>query len=137
MTSRLTVDTDGHSAATPGFDAGRVRQWGYNAANDPQAIYLNYIGSAGGVFQHGDEFAFDNPDAIKAFRYLVGLINDDATPVGRVHLGVVHLFELDRPEVDPREEGLAEAGFLDIAAIRSLRPEFETWSQICIDAFLA
>ena len=26
----------------------------------------------------------------------VGLINDDATPVGRVHLGVVHLYELER-----------------------------------------
>lgn len=50
---------------------------GYNAANDPQAIYLNYIGSAGGVFQRGDEFAFDNPSAVEAFRYLVGLINND------------------------------------------------------------
>ncbi|MGB9227885.1 ABC transporter substrate-binding protein [Mycobacterium sp.] len=75
--ARLTVDADGHVAGTPGFDAGRVRQWGYNAANDPQAIYLNYIGSAGGVFQHDDDFAFDNPAAVAAFRYLVGLINDD------------------------------------------------------------
>ncbi|MCA1686409.1 MAG: phosphoesterase, partial [Planctomycetia bacterium] len=25
----------------------------------------------------------------------VGLINDDATPVGRVHLGVVHLYDLE------------------------------------------
>jgi multiple sugar transport system substrate-binding protein len=74
---RLTVDADGNAAGTPGFDADRVRQWGYNAANDPQAIYLNYIGSAGGVFQRGDEFAFDNPAAIAAFRYLIGLINVD------------------------------------------------------------
>ncbi|QUR68168.1 ABC transporter substrate-binding protein [Mycobacterium spongiae] len=77
MLARLTVDADGHHADSPGFDGGRVRQWGYNAANDPQAIYLNYIGSAGGVFQRGDEFAFDNPPAIAAFRYLVGLINTD------------------------------------------------------------
>jgi len=77
LLARLTVDADGHSAGTPGFDARRVRQWGYNAANDPQGIYLNYIGSAGGVFQRGDEFAFDNPSAVEAFRYLVGLINDD------------------------------------------------------------
>lgn len=77
LLARLTVDADGHVAGTPGFDGSRVRQWGYNAANDPQGIYLNYIGSAGGVFQHGDEFAFDNPSAIEAFRYLVGLINDD------------------------------------------------------------
>jgi multiple sugar transport system substrate-binding protein len=77
LLARLTVDADGHTAATPGFDAGRVRQWAYNAANDGQGIYLNYIGSAGGVFQDGDRFAFDNPAAIEAFTYLVKLINDD------------------------------------------------------------
>jgi multiple sugar transport system substrate-binding protein len=77
LLARLTVDADGNVAGTPGFNGDRVRQWGYNAANDPQAIYLNYIGSAGGVFQRGDEFAFDNPPAIDAFRYLVGLINND------------------------------------------------------------
>jgi multiple sugar transport system substrate-binding protein len=53
------------------------RQWGYNAANDLQGIYLNYIGSAGGVFSDGDRFAFDNPQAIMAFRYLTALINTD------------------------------------------------------------
>ncbi|ORB34305.1 ABC transporter substrate-binding protein [Mycobacterium paraseoulense] len=77
MLARLTVDADGRHGNATGFDAGRVRQWGYNAANDPQGIYLNYIGSAGGVFQRGDTFAFDNPGAVQAFRYLVGLINDD------------------------------------------------------------
>ena len=77
LLARLTVDADGKASGTPGFDGSRVRQWGYNAANDAQAIYLNYIGSAGGVFQRGDEFAFDNPPAVEAFRYLVGLINHD------------------------------------------------------------
>ena len=77
LLARLTVDADGNVGGTSGFDGRRVRQWGYNAANDAQAIYLNYIGSAGGVFQRGDEFAFDNPAAIEAFRYLVGLINVD------------------------------------------------------------
>ena len=66
----------------------------------------------------------------------VGLINDDATPVGRVHLGVVHVYELEEPAVTPREDGLADAGFLPIATVQSLRQEFETWSQICIDSLL-
>ncbi|KAA8962753.1 sugar ABC transporter substrate-binding protein [Mycobacterium sp.] len=74
---RLTVDAEGHNAGAPGFDPRRVRQWGYNAANDPQGIYLNYIGSAGGVFEKDDRFAFDNPGARVAFRYLVALINVD------------------------------------------------------------
>ena len=61
MLARLTGDANGRAAGTPGLDATRIRQWGYNAANDLQGIYLNYIGSAGGVFQDGDRFAFDNP----------------------------------------------------------------------------
>jgi multiple sugar transport system substrate-binding protein len=77
LLSRLTVDVNGRRADDPGFDPGRIRQWGYNAANDLQGIYLNYVGSAGGVFSDGDRFAFDNPGSIAAFEYLVGLINDD------------------------------------------------------------
>ena len=77
LLNRLTVDTDGHTAGTSAFDPARVRQWGYNAANDAQGIYLNYIGSAGGTYQAGDRFAFDNPGAVEAFTYLVKLINDD------------------------------------------------------------
>jgi multiple sugar transport system substrate-binding protein len=77
LLNRLTLDTDGHTAGAPGFDPNRIRQWGYNAANDAQGIYLNYIGSAGGTFQAGDRFAFDNPGAVEAFTYLVKLINAD------------------------------------------------------------
>jgi multiple sugar transport system substrate-binding protein len=77
LLARLTFDADGRAAGTPGFDPTRIRQWGYNAANDLQGIYLNYIGSAGGVFSLGDRFAFDNPQATEAFEYLVRLINTD------------------------------------------------------------
>ena len=75
--TKLTRDIAGRSPGTPGFDERRIRQWGYNAANDPQGIYLNFIGSGGGIFQRGDQFAFDNPQAIAAFGYLVALINTD------------------------------------------------------------
>lgn len=77
LLARLTVDDNGNRADTARFDASRVRQWGYNAANDLQGIYLNYVGSAGGRFQDGDRFAFDDPAAVQAFEYLVGLINAD------------------------------------------------------------
>ncbi|WP_458316529.1 ABC transporter substrate-binding protein [Mycolicibacterium brisbanense] len=77
LLARLTIDENGRTAATEGFDPTRVRQWGYNAANDMQGIYLNYIGSAGGQFTVGDRFAFDNPQAVDAFTYLVRLINAD------------------------------------------------------------
>ena len=79
-----------------------------------------------------EEVAIGSPGRIGR----VGLINDDATPVGRVHLGVVHLYELERPAVTPREDGFAEAGFRPVSDVRSLRPEFESWSQICIESLL-
>ena len=66
----------------------------------------------------------------------VGLINDDSTPVGQVHLGVVHLYDLAEPAVTQREEGLAEAGFVPLNELRDQAERFETWSQICLRAFL-
>ncbi len=66
----------------------------------------------------------------------VGLINDDSSPVGRVHLGVVHLFELDRPEVVAREEALSEAGFVAQRDLPGQADRFETWSRFCIERLL-
>lgn len=63
----------------------------------------------------------------------LGLINDDATPVGRVHLGIVHVFELAGPNVRRREQGLTRAGFDPLAELRRRRDEFETWSQFVLD----
>jgi predicted NUDIX family phosphoesterase len=66
----------------------------------------------------------------------VGLINDDSNPVGAVHLGVVHVYELKSPSVRPREEGLADPEFVEVLDLRRHWDEFETWSQICIAAVL-
>jgi predicted NUDIX family phosphoesterase len=66
----------------------------------------------------------------------VGLINDDSTPVGKVHLGVVHHYVLDRPAISPREDGIAEPGFIPRGRLRDDWHLFETWSQICIEALL-
>jgi predicted NUDIX family phosphoesterase len=66
----------------------------------------------------------------------IGLINDDSNPVGLVHLGVVHLYDLDRPDLSPREDALADPEFLRIADLGARRDEFETWSQVCIDAIM-
>lgn len=67
----------------------------------------------------------------------VGLINDDLTDVGRVHLGVVHIFDLEQPKVRPREESIIESGFAQPSQLAQQRDQFETWSQICLDYLLA
>lgn len=64
---------------------------------------------------------------------LVGLINDDITEVGKVHLGIVHIFDLDTPQVLPRETSMIDAGFVTPAELRENRDRLETWSQICLD----
>ncbi len=63
-----------------------------------------------------------------------GLINDDATPVGEVHLGVVHLLELNEPKVFPREAGIAKVGFAALAELWKQPDEFESWSRLVMEA---
>lgn len=64
----------------------------------------------------------------------VGLINDDQTEVGSVHLGVVYIFDVEQPAVKPNEEDILESGFRLIEDILADLSGFETWSQICIEA---
>lgn len=64
----------------------------------------------------------------------VGLINDDETEVGKVHLGVVHLLDVEQPRVFPREAEIIEAGFQPVKRILDDLSDFETWSSICLEA---
>jgi predicted NUDIX family phosphoesterase len=64
----------------------------------------------------------------------VGLINDDQSPVGQVHLGVVHLFDVASPDVRPRESELIECGFCPVEELLADLSGFETWSQYCLQA---
>jgi predicted NUDIX family phosphoesterase len=62
----------------------------------------------------------------------VGLINDDRTPVGQVHLGIVHIFDLAEPKARRAEAALARAGFAPLVELRQQGDEFETWSQFLL-----
>lgn len=67
----------------------------------------------------------------------VGLLNDDETEVGKVHLGIVHIFDLDAPKVRPREESMLETGFASPAELLRDLHQFETWSQLCMTHLFA
>ena len=62
----------------------------------------------------------------------VGLINDDESAVGRVHLGIVHIFDLESAKVLPREQSILETGFAQPAELLQALDQFESWSQICL-----
>ncbi len=98
---------------------------------------LDAEGAPGGnSYQEGmrreleEEVAVESPYTAKC----VGLINDDQTEVGSVHLGLVHLFELERPAVRPRETEIIDCGFRPVEAILADLGGFETWSRICMTA---
>ena len=67
----------------------------------------------------------------------VGMINDDQTEVGQVHLGVVHILDVERPAVKPREKEIIETEFAVASNLLADRSSFESWSQICLDALFA
>jgi predicted NUDIX family phosphoesterase len=66
---------------------------------------------------------------------IVALLNDDTNPVGQVHLGVVHLFELSSSEVSAREDALADLSFKSLEELRGpLYENLESWTRFCVDA---
>ena len=65
---------------------------------------------------------------------IVALLNDDSTEVGRVHLGIVHIFKLKEPKVQKREAMITGLTFLTKEELLARRETMETWSQICVDS---
>ncbi|MEY2493465.1 MAG: hypothetical protein QOH24_2416 [Verrucomicrobiota bacterium] len=65
---------------------------------------------------------------------IVALLNDDSSEVGRVHLGVVHVFKLSQPKVTKREAMITSLEFLNREQLLVRRDSLETWSQLCVDS---
>jgi predicted NUDIX family phosphoesterase len=63
-----------------------------------------------------------------------GLIYDPSNEVGQVHLGVVHRFVLESPEVSSNEADLAEGGFVSVDELHHDIDRLETWSQLALKA---
>lgn len=76
-----------------------------------------------------EEMIIDSPYS----EQLVGFIYDSSTPVGQVHLGVVHLLQLESAAARAREADLVDSGFVAVSHLRQSRDNFETWSQLCLD----
>ena len=65
---------------------------------------------------------------------IVALLNDDTTEVGRVHLGIVHVFRLAEQKVQKREAMITNVSFLKKDELLARRETLETWSQLCLDS---
>ena len=65
---------------------------------------------------------------------IVALLNDDTSEVGRVHLGIVHVFKLAEPKIEKREAMITGLTFLQREELLGRRETMESWSQICLDS---
>ena len=74
-----------------------------------------------------EEVAIDGPVKHR----IVGLLYDPRTPVGAVHVGVVHIVEVEG-DVEARDSSLAEARFLPLSELAGLSDRMESWSQFVI-----
>ncbi len=72
----------------------------------------------------------------------IAFINDNSNPVGRVHLGVVHICDLFSQSVQRKEEQISESGFFPLTELDrhsipqtggGKREQLESWSLLCVD----
>lgn len=76
-----------------------------------------------------EELVFDVPHTNR----IIALLNDDSNPVGQVHLGVVHLIEIEDDAVHSNEDALADLCFTELEELNGpLFDRLETWSQHCV-----
>ena len=67
---------------------------------------------------------------------LVGLINDDETPVGAVHLGLVYEADAAGRPVAIRETDKLRGAFASVEDIGAHRDDLESWSAFALDDIL-
>ena len=68
---------------------------------------------------------------------IIGILNDDSTEVGKVHLGIIHLFEIQSGSIQAREEAISSLNFAPLSEIKEkYYNKLETWSQLCVDFLL-
>lgn len=106
---RWTIGLGGHVAPADGdIRGGLQREWSEEVATDW------------------------SPDPV-----FLGLLNDDSTAVGRVHLGVVFTAEAKGRPVSIRETDKLRGDFADASAVRRVYDRLESWSQLLFDHLAA
>jgi predicted NUDIX family phosphoesterase len=68
---------------------------------------------------------------------LLGFLNEDSSPVSKVHLGVVFLVDGDSPNIRIRETDKLAGELLTLEEMRMFYLAMESWSQIVYDRLVA
>ena len=112
-------------------EKGSIGIGGHMNETDESLFALDEQAYRGGVEREvNEEIKIDTPFEDR----IVALLNDDSTEVGRVHLGIVHIFKLKEPRVQKREAMITGLAFLTKEELMARRESLETWSQICLNS---
>jgi predicted NUDIX family phosphoesterase len=110
---------------------GSIGIGGHMNDRDESLFALDEAAYRAGVEREvNEEIKIDSPFEDR----IVALLNDDATDVGRVHLGIVHVLKLTKPKVLKHEAMITNLAFLSKEELFARRDSLETWSQICADS---
>jgi predicted NUDIX family phosphoesterase len=63
----------------------------------------------------------------------IGVLNDDTTEVGAVHLGVVYVADIAGGEVRIRETDKLTGAFVEVSVVQAVHDRLETWSAIVFE----
>ena len=65
---------------------------------------------------------------------LVGVLNDETNAVGRVHFGLVHVVDVESPDVAVRESDTLTGRMASREDILAVRDQMETWSRLILES---
>lgn len=94
----------------------------------------NGLFSKGPGYREGMRRELMEEVAIENFKDVaVAVINDDATDVGYVHLGVVHVVNVPDEKIVGRRSGIVSPEFVSIADAIKDGAAYESWSRFCLE----
>lgn len=68
-------------------------------------------------------------------RHWAGLLVDNESAVGSVHIGVVAIWDLEYLPNGPTEDAISEAGLTSLTELIEAGPRLETWSSLLVAHF--
>lgn len=80
-----------------------------------------------------EEIGIDAPYELE----FVGILNDDSTDVGRVHLGAVYIAHVAAPAVTIRETEKMTGSWTAASDLASSHEAMESWSQVVYDELIS
>lgn len=84
-----------------------------------------------GAREFQEEITYPGSYTIK----LVGILNDESTPVGQVHMGLIFLLQGNKPEISIKSE-LQSGSLVSLEKCKAHYEQMEKWSQIIFNEFL-